>query len=732
MTKGIFAAVAALVMTAAGAAEELKVEKLADDLFRVRMSRDGKWPESKLNRYGIIEKFDARETTSSPDLGVIKPEARQVGKGFELRFPLAKDERVYGLGDSSRECIQRRGGRYDIWVANFTCYIPIPMAMTSRGWGVLVNTTYRHVFDVGKTDPDAMVVTAEEGEVDFYVFTGRDYRALLEAYTRLTGRPALLPAYAYGYTYVANQWTDMFKFTQEAYKFRELGLPCDIMGLEPGWMEYFYDETTKKAWNQGRFNFPYWATPDKHSVTWVGALERMGFKLSLWLCMNYDLFVFEEACAEGRAKPSKEKIVKNASDKVGSWLDAHIAGKFDEVKEREFDPKQFRADLANARRDKVMRTDGMRGYDQSGEEPWFDHLKKFVDRGVRCFKMDASNQVGNHGDRVWAGKYVEAEMHNVYPVVYAKQMTEGYSTYTDSRAMAYSAGGYVGVQRYVATWAGDTGGGKKPFVSALNLGLTGHPNQSCDMEQFDMRGTHFGCFAPWTQHNNWDYFRQPWYCEKEDFEAFKYYISLRYRLFPYIYGAAAEASRTGWPFMRALVLEYPDVAEYADECGTYMFGDSMLVSTFSDTVKIPAGTWYEWRSGKAVTGPATLPVEVTRDWGGALYVKAGAIVPMWPQKQHLEKGWNDKVELHAYLGADGEATWYEDDGDSLKYREGAFATAKLALKGRTLTIGAMTGDFAGKPSAHDITVVWHDGGKTKAEKLGSVPSDRATSVTFGK
>ena len=727
-----FAAVAALMATTAGFAGELKVEKLADDLFRVRMSRDGKWPESALNRYGILEKFDVRETASSLDLGVIKPEARQIGKGFELRFPLAKGEHVYGLGDVCREGIQRRGRRYEIWVANITSYIPIPMVMTSRGWGVLVNTTYRHVFDVGKSDPDALVVTAETGDVDFYVFTGRDYRALLEAYTRLTGRPALLPAFAYGYAYVANQWIDMFALDAEAHEFRKLGLPCDTIGLEPGWMEYFYDSTTKKTWNKSRFDFPYWAKPERHSLTWIGALERMGFKLSLWLCMDYDLFVFEEACAEGRAKPSADKLVKDASDSVGGWLDEHVGGKFDDVKEQRFDPKQFRADLANVRRDKVMRTDGLTGRDQSGEEPWFDHLKKFVDRGVRCFKLDGSAQVMEHEGRVWAGKYPDAEVHNVYPLVYAKQMAEGFQTYTGSRAMTYSAGGYAGVQRYVATWAGDTGGGLKPLVSALNLGNTGHPNQSCDMEQFSMPGTHFGCFSPWTQHNNWDYFRQPWYCEKEDFEAFKAYISLRYRLFPYVYGAAAEAARTGWPFMRALALEYPDVAEYADECGTYLFGDAFLVSVFSDTVKIPAGTWYEWRTGAAVTGPAALPVAVTRDWGGALYVKAGAIVPMWPQKQHLEKGWNDKVELHVYLGADGSATWYEDDGDSLKYREGAFATAKLTLRDRTLTIGPMTGDFDGKPSAHDITVVWHEGPKVTRAGLGTVPSDRATSVEFAK
>ena len=32
----------------------LKVEVLADNIVRVRMARDGRWPESAMNRYGVI------------------------------------------------------------------------------------------------------------------------------------------------------------------------------------------------------------------------------------------------------------------------------------------------------------------------------------------------------------------------------------------------------------------------------------------------------------------------------------------------------------------------------------------------------------------------------------------------------------------------------------------------------------------------------------------------------
>ena len=709
-------------------AEETKIEKLGENLWRVRMSRNGKFGESALNRYGIIEKLAPQVTTE--DCGIAYA-AKQVGKGFELRFPLAKGECVYGLGDAGRESLERRGRAYEIWVKNITGYIPIPMVMTSRGWGVLVNTTYRHTFDIGKTDPDAMVVTAAEGEVDFYVFRGRGFREMLDVYTRLTGRPTLLPAFAFGFAYVANENIDSFGLTNEAFEFRRQELPCDILGLEPGWMEYRYDFSTKKSWNKGRFKFPYWIKISNHRYTWIGALEEMNFKLSLWLCNNYDVFWFEEQCAAGLARPTAAKAEKVNDTDPGVFVDTRIEGDFSSLKQEEKDLKMLQAEVANARIQSVGRPDELNGRDQdASKEGWFEHLKKFVDRGARCFKLDASQQVHEFPGRVYAGKLSHEEAHNMYSVVYDKQMAEGFETYTGKRAMVYSAAGYVGVQRYVATWAGDTGGGRKPLVSALNLGMSGHPNQSCDMNTFNLASIHFGVFAPWSQQNNWDYYHQIWFRTEGEVDTIRNYLNLRYRLFPYLYSTAATASRTGWPIMRPLIFAYPDWSEYADETGTYLLGDSLLVSAFSDETKIPAGTWYEWRSGEKIVGPCTRPVVKSREWGGALYVKAGAIVPMWPQKQHLERGWNEKVIFHVYLGADGTAEWYEDDGDSLDYRKGAYTTAALKLEGNTFTIGARKGSFKGMPEAHDVTVVWHDGAKTKTVELGSVPADQETSVSL--
>jgi len=681
------------------------VDKLSGNIWHVRDDAPGE--VSLLTRYKIIAELPVERMGLADDALPVKASVAKTDSGWVLEMPLSEDARVYGLGDVNRKCLNRRGKSFDLRVENIKSYIPIPMVMTSDGWGVFVNTTYENRFDVGETDPGKLKITVKGGKPDYYIFTGRDYREQLSEYTRITGRPALLPAFAFGFAYVANQWIDKYQVTEEAYRFRSHKLPCDIIGLEPGWMEYFYDFTTKKSWSPARFSFPAWTK--SRAVSWIAALDRMNFKLSLWLCMNYDLFVFEEACAEGKAMPSAAKTEWVASDTMPDvWRDEHIEGKFSDADSQVPTLRAISDTAKSAARIPTMRPDGKSGADESGEEAWFEHLKKFVDRGARCFKLDASQQCGEFKDRIWAKKYRSEEVHNIYPVVYAKQMAEGYEVYTGHRAMVYSSCGYAGLQRYVASWAGDTGGGSGSLVSVLNLGFSGHSSQSCDMSIDSAESMHFGFLSPWCQQNNWDYFKQPWYDSDENMNVLRAYMNLRYRLFPYFYTVAAEAARTGWPMVRPLAFVYPEVRDYDDERGTYMIGDSLLVAAFSDTVAIPSGDWYEWHSRRKVTGPTRIPCERTSTWGGALYVRAGSVIPMWPLKQHLEHGWNDEVEFHVWPGAEGSFELYEDDGDTIAYRQGEYSVTPVKFRNGKLEVGKRRGSFKGMPSAdRNFRIVQH-------------------------
>ena len=717
----------------------LVVDALEDGLFRVRLGADGAAAsESLLNRYGMIEGewkgpsafqrsdsgFETAEAKVSVADGVatfrskvsaanVTVAPKIVGKGFSVRFSLADGERIYGLGDASRANIMRRPGKYDIWISNNTCNIPIPMTLSSAGWGLLLNCTWRNVWDVGESDPGAMVCAAEEGPVDLYLFVGRGYPELLDAYTRLTGRSALLPAFGYGLSFVCNQHIDQFNLISDAARFREYDLPCDVLGLEPPWMEKFYDKSVHKRFDRTKFNFPWWAPTAE--FTWPGALRRIGFKLSLWLCCNYDLTRYEEQCVRGEQPKAKARATEG--QKGLAWNDTRITGEKDAKKKYPYGISGM----------EVIEHDIEDDYAE-GELPWFWHLHKFVDRGARCFKLDGAYQL-SPAKRDWANGRPHGEIKNAYPVIYEKQMGLGYEAYTGRRAMVYSSGGYVGVQRYVATWAGDTGGGVGSLMSILNLGVSGHSNQTCDMDVDNPASVHYGVFQPWSQINNWDSWCQPWLYPPGTTAMIRDYIHLRYRLLPYLYGTAANASRTGWPAMRMLPLAYPENPAYDKVPNTYLLGDSLLVSVFTNRTEIPPGTWYDWRTDKPVTGPCARTEELTASWGGGLYVKAGGIIPTWPKRSHVDKGWNEEVIVEAWPGADGAAELYEDDGDSLDYRKGGYVLTplKLTVEGTTVrfTVGRRTGSFAGMPATRRIRLRLHAPAGVIERDLGEVGADGA-------
>ncbi|HNX36088.1 MAG TPA: glycoside hydrolase family 31 protein [Kiritimatiellia bacterium] len=717
----------------------VRVDVLGERLFRIRHAKTSQWRESALNRYGILtQAFPAAAfrraeaeglytfTTSQAKLSVArkggavslasadgKRLTRQTAapqltasNGYEVRFGLEKDERLYGLGDVNRDNVMRRGGVYDFWVLNVTSYIPVPMILSQRGWGLLMNTTWRNTFDVGKSDPDALICAAAQSDLDYYLFCGAGYRSLLDTYTGLAGRPALLPIWGYAFTYVCNQNIDAFNLVNEALEFRRQDMPCDVMGLEPGWMSKFYDFSTGKKWHPQRFYFPYWAPKGGH--TFVGALARKGFKLSLWLCCDYDLGVYEEQCAAGQ-KPQISSSKSAVPDGVPEvFHDEHLTGAKDKARSAAKEQKQA----------------------PEGTEPWFEHLKFFVDQGVSAFKLDGANQVVEHPKRQWGNGMSDGEMHNLFPVIYAKQMSRGFEGHTKRRAMVYSAGGYAGVQQYVATWAGDTGGGAKPLASMLNLGFSGHSNHSCDMDINSAAGIHFGFLQTWAQQNNWDYWYQPWLNHDKLIPAFRAYGQLRYKLLPYLYSSAAEAAQTGYPVMRAMPLVYADDPSWDGCLGQYLLGDSLLVSAYAKEVRVPAGRWTDFWTGAKVDGPAVLPVNVTDEHGGALLVKAGAIIPTWPPKSHVSKGWNEEVGLLVYPDAPGAFTLYEDDGVSLGYRTGMSARTRLTCepKGKavTLTVGGREGRYDGMPATRDFTATLTLAARPKSITLDGVSVTNST------
>lgn len=666
----------------------LQLKKIGQSAYRIT-TEQGR--ASMLTRYGFVQDELSRAyaacSAELTEQGVrfsaekaVKEIAVQnvAGGGFEIKIPLAKKERLFGMGDANRDSVMIRGKTLNVWVANVASYGPLPVVLSSEGWAIIVNCTYCQKFDLGDSDQDMLTISAAGGTADFYLLAANTLLEMVQVITDITGKPTMLPAFGYGLTFVESErMMNARQMLDDVRMFRDRGIPCDVFGLEPCWMETYYDGSTEKKWDKERFWMPHWLPENTASHrTFMGPMRFMGMQLSLWLCEDYDLF-YEEDRNEVTGGAIEYQLQGENSDdfkKNVDFADAHIQG--------------------------VKKTDEITKED----EPWFEHLKKFVDNGAACFKLDGYAQVMPHPDRLWAKKYLDDEVHNVYCVALAKQMKEGFQKYTDRRGMIYTAGAYVGTQRYAATWAGDTGGGPRTLVACLNYAMCGHTNTSCDMDILDVKAIHYAFLSTWTQLCSWAYYFYPWFLPPEVERTIKNYSILRSSLFPYIYTMAHKASVTGIPVMRPLPMICGESDHYDDVHNAYMLGDSFYVGAFDMHLKLPAGEWVDYFTGKTYQGD--VEYEIADGYAGALLVKKGSIIAtMLPQQYILEK--EHDYMIRVYTGGDGAFSLYEDDAFTYDYEQGGFAETKFAWtegeNSGSLSVYRRQGSFDGRAdNGHDI------------------------------
>lgn len=672
-------------------------------IFRVRASSDSTFGESLLSRYNILQEKGEVEATVSENGSVYsvqadpftaeldaganritfsgakapftvemegKDGAEYRNKGFQIKISVCENERFFGIGDESRKSIARKGTTARMDIKNVVSYGPVPFLMSSNGWGFLLNCTYAHMFDIADTEKDKIVVSSPKGVIDFYVFMpeSHDMRDVLELHSRVSGKPIVMPKFFYGFTFVLNEQTNAREMLWDCKMFRREDIPCDTVGLEPQWMSRHYDASIDKKFDDDRFYIPGWLPQNQSGpFTFFYNLRELGFKLSLWLCNDYDLLWEEERQAGARAALEN----KEYSYEGASIVDPHFSC--------------------------PLYMDGRTKRD----EGWFEHLKKFVDNGASAFKLDGAFQVNDHPDRLWGGKYFDDEVHNVYPVLYVKQMQEGFRDHTDGRrSVIYTPCVYSGSQRYCASWAGDTGGGYDTVVAMLNFGLSGHVNVTCDLDPTEKTSIHYGFFAPWVQQLGWRNWHQPWFLSDDKEEMIRFYSKLRSSLFPYIYATAHQAAETALPIARALSLMYPDHPEYDALTNMYLFGDSLLVGVFDMHVTLPEGRWIDFWNDKVYEGGCDFGYEIPEGRGGALFVKAGSVIAMMEPQPYIEKAEPDRYFLHIYPGGDSVFTLVEDDGYTYDYEKGGMAKTRISLydskDGCSLSIAQRVGAYAGR------------------------------------
>ena len=560
-------------------------------------------------------------------------------------FDISADEDFAGFGDVSRERFFHRGERIACHIRNVKSYICVPFFMSTNGYGLLLNSTYRSIFDMDSSRNNTISVSDDGGVWDIYLFKGNNFKELLTAYTSVTGRPVMPPIWSFGLWHICNNISNAKNAVDDAYHYREHNIPCDVIGLEPGWMETTYDFSTKKKWDPVKF--PLMLEPFKfRKRTFIDAIKYgMGYHFELWLCDDYDLTYEEERRYSKDFKIEKDEVITDTE---------------------EFDVRLG----SEVRSDKIT----------IPEEAWFEHLKSFVDWGADFFKTDASNQVNNHSDRLYGNGMTDDECHNFYPLMLMRQMHEGFAEHTNRRPFIFNPCGWTTFQKWAATWTGDTGGGPTTLCGMFNTCFAGHGLTTNDMDANKIEGIHFGYLLPLSQINNYSSWKMPWLWGPKIIELHRFYSSLRSRLIPYLYSCMYKTTQNGVPFLMPLAMEFPQDTKCRTLLHEHLLGPSLLVSSFTKEIYFPEEEWKDFWTGRYFTGGANASIDWPENRGGGLFIRKGSIIPFGPVMQYRSEREIDEIELYCY--ASEKTThfeYYEDDGISFDYKQGKYALSNIEL-----------------------------------------------------
>ncbi len=579
-------------------------------------------------------------------------------RGVELQLPLQPDELMYGFGLQLLSFQQRSKKRTirvnaDPKVDSGDTHAPVPFYVTTQGYGILVDTFRHAAFYCGQAHPRPTQPTSANqlqvntpqmmrardqhfkskvlievprcAGVDVYLFAGPELREAVQRYNLFSGGGVLPPKWGLGFWYRPEMHLSAAEVLALAREFRDARIPCDVLGLEPGWQTHAYSCTF--AWDTDRFPNPR---------GFIHAVGEKGFRVNLW-----------EHAFTHPASPVFEALVPYSGD-IAVWdgLVPDFAG-------------------------------------ESAQKVFGDyHGRELIDLGISGFKLDecdnsdftegwsfpdnSSFPSGVDGEQMHAQfglRYQDTIWHQ-----FRKRGLETWSLVRSSGALAAPYPFVLYSDLY----------DHRQFVRALvNSGFSGllwcPEVRDAENDEDLIRRLQNVVFSPLAMVNAWYIKNPPWKQIRRDdnnaghfspdapeLEArCKEVIEWRMQLIPYLHAAFATYQKQGLPPFRALIMDHPAERSLAKVDDEYYVGDRMIVAPLfagerQRDVILPAGDWHDFWTGAKVSGGTIFTISSSMAQI-PVYVRAGSLIPWASVAQHAADPAGRDLTIRVY--GDGHLGW---------------------------------------------------------------------------
>lgn len=277
-----------------------KIEKKAEGVWCISVGN----PEdiNLLSFLNISPKTEALNAMKKVDLPLKIDDIKTTiinGKTY-LRFPLEKEEKIYGLGLNFKS-VEQRGQIKRLHVDHYggkddgRTHAPIPFFVSSRGYGALINSArYIDVWagtGVLKDSPNAPKATDRNTEkwtsrpysdnleflipadgVEIILFAGPTMLDVVRRFNLYNGGGAMPPKWGLGFWARFHTLYNENDVLNEVKEYEKRNFPLSVVGLEPGWMSKSYPCTYE--WDSNRF---------PNADSFIDSLTQKNIKINVWI-----------------------------------------------------------------------------------------------------------------------------------------------------------------------------------------------------------------------------------------------------------------------------------------------------------------------------------------------------------------------------------------------------------------------------------------------------------------
>ncbi|PFH52383.1 glycoside hydrolase family 31 protein [Amanita thiersii Skay4041] len=602
---------------------------------------------------------------------------------------LSPGELVYGFGEQFGAFV-KNGQSIKVWnqdggTSSDQAYKCIPFYITNRNYGVFINHPGEVEVEVGSEKVSRVGISVADKALEFFVIYGETPLEILEKYTRMTGRPAVVPSWTYGLWLSTSFLTSYSNETVSLFLegMTKRSCPVRVFHLDCFWMKQY-------EWCSFTFDPDNFPDPEGY-ISQIK--QKYGVKICLWINPYISQLspIFSKAVQGGY-------LIKRIDGTPWQW--------------DLWQPGLAILDITNPEARKWYTT----------------KLSTLLDLGVDAFKTDFAERIPHIAIK-YHDNSEAMKMHNTYAIMYNQMVFDLLkSRFGEGEAVVFARSSATGGQRFPVHWGGDCESTWEAMAEALrgalSLTLSGFAYASHDIGGFEghpppeiyQRWVAFGLFSSHSRLHGSSSYRVPWQYGEEAATHMAKFLNAKHRLMPYLYGLSIKANTLGHPLQRAMFLEFLDdrSTHYLDR--QYMLGPNLLVAPVfvplgeESEYYIPAGRWTSfWDPERVVQGPTWIKERVPLS-EIPIWVRPGTILCLGPDGAgRPDYDYSNGLEIRVYELEEGRTAEIDiPAGKGAKIAGGL----RAERTGNIVQVRIVEGDI-------DVARVWVSNGREVVEMANS-------------